>query len=233
MSTRVLALVGQKGGTGKTTTAVSVACDLVARRLRVLVVDADPQHSARTWIGLGARSGHAMPTAVSMGPDMHEPGQLDALVGSYDAIVIDCPSRIDDRVGATMRAALMFTGLWGGTAVLPCGPSAMDVWALRETIEAVESARVLMPRLRAGVLITRKTQRTVVGEQARAVLEAGALPVLRTELCYRMAYQEAPASGLGVAQYAAGTAAAAEIAALVDELMEVNTGGSEKTNTAA
>ena len=39
----VIALCGQKGGTGKTTTAIAVAAELYARGQRVLIVDADPQ----------------------------------------------------------------------------------------------------------------------------------------------------------------------------------------------
>lgn len=229
---RVIVCAGQKGGTGKTTAAISVACELSARGLRVLVVDADPQNSARTWIGVGARQGHALPTAVSMGSDMHQPGQLDALASAYDVVVIDCPSRIDDRVGAVMRSALLFAGARGGMAVLPCGPGAMDVWALGDTIEAVQAAQGLMPGLRAGILITRKTQRTVVGDQARAVLEASALPILRAELYYRMAYQEAPAAGLGTAQYRPGSQAAAEIQTLATELMEVCNGGEQASSAA-
>ena len=216
----VLAFVGQKGGTAKTTCSVSVACELVARGERVLLVDADPQNSARTWVGLGVRQGHGMPTAVSMGAEMSEPGQLNTLASGYRWVIIDCPSRIDDKVGATMRAALMFAGTVGGAAVLPCGPSAMDVWALGDTLETVKAAQVIRPALRAYVLIAKKSRRTALGDNARNVLADAGLPILDTELVYRMAYQEAPAAGLGIAQYAKGMPAAVEMAALVDELVK-------------
>lgn len=235
---KVLAFVGQKGGTSKTTCAVSVASEMLARGERVLVIDADPQNSARTWIGLGVRLGHAMPTAASMGAEMAEPGQLDVLSGAYDTVVIDCPSRIDDKVGATMRSALMFAGGVGGIAVLPCGPSSMDVWALADTLETVKAAQGLRPDLKGYVLIAKKTKRTILGDSSRQVLDGCGLPVLSTELHHRMAYQEAPAAGLGVAQYTKG-AAAAEIVALVDELVQIHQAtsrgghGQDKATTAA
>jgi chromosome partitioning protein len=221
-----IAMVGQKGGTGKTTTGVSIACELHARGGRVLVVDADPQRSASTWLAIGARTGYDVPTFIHMGSEMHRTGQLDALASGYDTVVIDCPSRIDDRVGATMRSALMYTGLRGGLALLPCGPAAVDVWALADTLDAVAAAHTVVPKLRAGVVLTRiSAARTVLGAGARKSLRECHVPVLWTELRHRIAYQEAPASGMGVGEYQPDSPAASEVRELVDELMAAHAGG--------
>ena len=53
---RVLAVVSQKGGVGKTTTAVNIAAAFARRGLKTLIVDADPQGSVR--FGIGLRPGH-------------------------------------------------------------------------------------------------------------------------------------------------------------------------------
>jgi chromosome partitioning protein len=103
-------------------------------------------------------------------------------------------------------------------AVLPCGPSAADAWALTATLDVIGEARTLREQLKACVLITRKQGRTALGKGARDVLAASGLPVLSTELGFRVAYQEAIAAGRGPTTFSPRDAAASEIRNLLDEL---------------
>jgi hypothetical protein len=126
---RIVALCGQKGGAGKSTIAVCLAAEALARGRRVLLVDADLQGTARMWGDAALGAGKPAPTVVAMGATTVNPGQLDAPVAPFEVVLIDCPGRHD----ATQRAALMLCDL----ALLPCGPSSVDAWALASSLELV------------------------------------------------------------------------------------------------
>lgn len=213
MSPLVVSLTGQKGGAGKSTVATSLAWQATTLGQRVLLVDADPQATSRTWADVGQEAGLELPTVVAMGATMHRPEQLPRVAQGFDLVVIDCPP----RAGDVQRSALMASTL----TLLPCGPSAADAWALASSLELVREAQTLRPELLAAVLLTRQQPRTAVGQSARQVLSGAGLPLLASELGYRVAYQEALAAGLGVTSYAPSSEAAAEVRALFDEVIHL------------
>ncbi|MBV9950287.1 MAG: AAA family ATPase [Myxococcales bacterium] len=209
----IIAIAGQKGGVGKSTVAICLAVAHLQRGARVLLVDADPQGTVRTWAEVAREQGEELPTVLPMGARMHETGQLRALAADHDVTVIDLPPRLGD----VQRSALLVADV----VVLPCGASAADAWALAASLEFVREARAEHEGLHACVLITRKQRRTALGRNARQVLSASGLQVLETELAFRVAYQEALATGQGISTFAPRDAGAREIHDLAVELERV------------
>lgn len=217
----VIAFVAQKGGVGKTTLACAFAAESQARGASVLIVDADPQGSCRTWADIAIDMGEPAPDVISMGATMHRRGQLQRVAQGYQVVVIDTPP----RHSPTMKSALQCADL----AVLPCGPYGPDAWALATTIESVQDIQQERPELDARIVITRTVKGTSTLKATRPVLEASGVPVLASECGFRMAYAESMAAGQGVIQYAPASPAAGEMRALMQELWEICDGEQNTT----
>jgi len=207
----IIAISGQKGGVGKSTIAISLAVEAMQRGHEVLLVDAVPQSTSRTWGEVAEETNNPSPTVVSMGATMHHEGQLPKISKSFDLTIIDCPPRHND----VQRSALVIAN----KVVIPCGPSPSDAWALSATVDLINEARILRPDLDASIVITRKKKNTAIGAAAREVLSESGLQVLTSELHDRISYQEALAAGQGVSNYESRGPAASEIRSLFDEIV--------------
>lgn len=151
---KVLAVGGPKGGVGKTTVALNLAIAAVRLlRLRVLLVDADPNRSS---LDAALAAGDLMPFDVTEGYDHDEIVRLHA-GHSYDLVVIDLPGAREagalaallegadpKRPGGRRKPAV--DGL-----VLPTRPELMDV---RPFIRVIR-AEIIPLRLRYLVALVR------------------------------------------------------------------------------
>lgn len=202
-----IAVLGEKGGSGKTTISVNMAAELASRGQRVLLVDADPQGTAIEWAGIAAEAGHAGPRTIALGDNIRS--ELGNLASEHDWTIVDLPGRASKRAAA----AVMMADL----AILPCQPSPADAWALGSTIELLSDARELRPELRVAILMNR-TDRTVIGHSTKDAIESLAVPLFETTFGNRTTFREALATGQGVTAYSSSSAAAAEVRKLVEEI---------------
>ena len=89
----IIALLNQKGGVGKTTLSLHLAAALSGGSLRVLLIDADPQHSSLDWV---AQRETSAPFDVIGLPKPVIHRQIPTLGANYDWIVIDGPPRVNE-----------------------------------------------------------------------------------------------------------------------------------------
>ena len=204
----IVAVAAQKGGTGKTTIAINLACIFVEDGESVVLVDADPQGSASLWArvsqGGGLLTVEALPTAT-----VHE--NTPKLAESYAHIIIDCPPAL----GEITRSALFTANL----ALIPVTPSPFDLWSARETVELASQAREFNEDLRMALVISRRIPGTVIGREARSALGGYGIPILKNEICQRIALAECIIDGQGITQYAPNSEAAREFRVLAEEVL--------------
>lgn len=207
----IVAVGGLKGGVGKTTTVTALAAELMARDLRVAVVDVDPQGTATTWVDVARENGAATPTIRRMGAGMGAEGELPAVAAAHDVTLVDCPPRLDEIQREAIALAHML--------LVVTGPNAPETWSLSHTIQVIGDARAIRTDLDVVVLLARRREGTILARGAREELEAAGLTVLVAELTDRAAYPQAIGLGLGPSTFAPRTHAAREVRWLASELL--------------
>ena len=206
----IIVLGGQKGGTGKSTTAVNLAVEYLRLGKSVALVDADPQGTATTWVDTAAEAGHPTPVFIRETKAEVLMDRIPELADEHDIVLVDLPSEL----GQVQRAALVIADV----VILPCGASAAEMWALTESTDLVKEARNPNPNLKAFVLQTRVQRATRAGKSLREDLAAWGITVLYQQLINRVAYRDAMAAVLGVTTMPGADEAAKEFSSLVEEL---------------
>lgn len=215
----IVSLVSQKGGVGKSSLAVAIAWELASRDLRVLLVDTDPQATARTAGEVAADRGLRGPTTMVLGKDLARPNQLPLIAKQFDHVVLDTPGKLTEVTTPVLMVSQV--------TLIPIGPSPAEMWGNADTVTLVRAAQQSFnPDLRAAVVFVRNEPKTVMGNRVRSSLGKGELPMFASETTSRVVWKEAMLHGQGVAQYNARDRASREVRALVNELIEF--GGEQK-----
>ena len=210
----VIALVGNKGGAGKTTLSINLAAGL-AKKASVVVVDADPQGSAIQW---NVFTGASMPVPVleardDKGDELSK--QLVELSQQYEYVVVDCPP----SVHAPQTTRVLETC---DLALIPGQPSPVDLWATVHTEKAVQHARESNTDLRAVLVINQLEPRTTLSRLVRDALSEIGLPVANTALHRRAIFRNSALEGKNVFEMGSrGLQAAGEIDELIHEVIKI------------
>ncbi len=205
-----ISIQNQKGGVGKTTLAIHISHALALKGARVLLVDADPQGSARDWAA--ARSDKPPFSVIGLDrPTLHR--DLPPLAKDYDHVVIDGPPRVSELA----RSAIIASDL----VVVPIQPSPYDVWAANEVIKLIREASVFKESLKSVFVINRRIVNTAIGRDVGDALAEYLIPVLKTVISQRVSFAESAAAGGTVLDTDPNGAAAKEILALTEEILSL------------
>ena len=204
---KVIAILNQKGGAGKTTIATHLARALQIGGADVLLVDSDPQGSARDWSA--AKEDQPVPVVGIDRPTIER--DLKSVARAKDYVVIDGAPQAADLAVSAIKAA--------DVVIIPVQPSPYDIWATQDLVELVKQRiDITEGKLKAAFVVSRAIKGTKIGAEVAEALEAYGLPVLASRITQRVSYPSSAATGTTVCDADENSEAAKEIFALSKEI---------------
>lgn len=203
----VVAILNQKGGSGKTTIATNLAHALLLTNLKVALVDNDPQGSARDWNDMNGAS--ILPV---FGMDRETlPKDLEAIKDNFDYIIIDGAPQISKLAAAAIKAS--------DVILIPCQPSPYDIWACDELVELIKARQeVTGGNPKAAFVVSRAIKNTKLSKEITIALMGYKLPIFSYGTTQRVSYPRTASEGKTVLlEKGQG---AAEINHIKDELID-------------
>jgi chromosome partitioning protein len=191
----IVAVLGEKGGTGKTTFATNLSGMRATAGRDVLIVDADRQGSASYWAE--AREKQDLPPVASV--QKFGGGLMRAvsdMARRYSDLVIDVAAGDSREIEGALRTA--------DQVIIPVQPAGLDVWTLGIIDERVGEAKAANPTLEAFVVINRASPNPRdrdVDEAREAICECENFVVSDVVVRERVTIKRAAPKGLTVVEY--------------------------------
>ena len=205
-----IAVVNQKGGSSKSTTAIHLAHWLQERGSDVALVDADAQRSSSIWV---EAMGGTIPVHILASPDdLIE--QIPDISAQHQHVVIDGPAGLSEAT----RAILFRCDF----ALIPCQPTGVDLRSAADAIKLVKQAQSVRqgPPV-AAVFLARAVKGTRLKDEAIALLSKSNVPICTSVIHQRQVV--ADTFGQGATAWGMpgkpATEAAGEFEALFNEVL--------------
>jgi len=206
---KIIAILNQKGGAGKTTLSTNLARALQLGGDRVLLVDSDPQGSARDWNAAG--DGNLLPVIGLDRPTLAK--DILSIIDNQDWLVIDGAPQIAELAVAAIKCA--------DVILIPVQPSPYDVWACEDLVDIIKTRQeVTNGKPKAAFVISRVIKNTQLSKEIGEALEGYGLPVFKHFTSQRVIYPKTASTGSTVFDADESGEAAAEIRAIAQELKE-------------
>jgi chromosome partitioning protein len=178
-----ICVLNQKGGVGKTTLSINLARALQQAEFNVVIIDADPQGSARDWND--ANNGQLIPV---VGLDRKSLSADIKNITGYDLAIIDGAPQIKELAVAAIKIA--------DVVLIPVQPSPFDIWATNDLLELVkERQEITDGKLKVAFIVSRQIQNTSVGNEVRTILAESGIKVFTAGTFQRIVYSESATNG--------------------------------------
>lgn len=209
----IISVFNQKGGCGKTQTAMHVGAAFASKGYRTIIVDMDPQGTSLIWSSQASKD-EPFPASVASLAVQEERliGDVQKFAEAHDIVLIDCPPAIQSRVP---WEALLISDL----GLIPVIPLLDNVWASHAAQKLGLDAQKENPDLKLACVKTKMKRGRIYDESARQLDEKACVKVLNTMIWQRNAYPESQAFGTSVLGLDPKSEASMEINALTEEII--------------
>ena len=199
-----IALVSQKGGSGKTTLALHLAVASAHAGRHAAIIDFDPQASAAHWAD---RRAAVLPTVLAAPASRLRPELDRALAAGVDLLYLDTAPHSDSAALKVARAADL--------VLVPCRTAILDLEAITDTVQFLATTGTP-----AFVVLNAVSPHGRDAAQAADALHTLTLDVCPVRVGHRVAFSRALLTGQAAQEYDPGSKAAAEIEHLHAFLMK-------------
>lgn len=209
----ILAVASEKGGAGKSTVITNLATLYARRGDRVVILDLDPQQSVASWGRIRGAREDVNPVEVLPSCSLGEIA-LEALVASYDRILVDTPG----SDSSSTRETLMICD----TVIVPSLVGGFSFVSAGHTFKVIEQAKEIRSQtdhpLGAALLLNASRKNGVGARELRKHWKAGPIHLLDTEWYALDDFWIAAQEGLGVVELAPTGLAARQAKSLLKEI---------------
>lgn len=215
MEAKIITLINQKGGCGKTTITMNLSGTLAIRHnKKILVIDGDNQASATKW-ACNAPEGESFPCQViSLAKaDGYAHREIAKFASQYDMIIIDCPPNTEAKFNAS---ALLVSDL----AIIPFSPSPLDLRAISEIKSLIEATSITNDKLQVRALVNMADNKNISKGIISHFQNNEDIKLLETFIKMRAIYREVELYG-GTAYTSGNSQSKNEFALLADEIIDI------------
>ena len=185
MSRKIISVLSEKGGVGKTTLSTNIShCLKHYHNKNVLLIDGDPQGSSRDWHDVN--EGEIVPVLGMDRPTIDK--DIKNVCPSYERVIIDGAPAISSLFAKSIKISDL--------VLIPVQPSPLDLWATSNIVKIIKERQDITDgKLKAAFVVSRAIKNTKLSGELFKILKEFDLPILEHGTTQKIIYPSSISEG--------------------------------------